>query len=422
MLRRIVLAFICLCLALTSAKASSVLTHEALVDALWDVQLKGQILAKYPNLNTDDLRKAHGYAYGGSIIQDLGYYPQGSKQFSDLTHYVRTGAFVLELLKEAQDANELAFALGALSHYVSDCDVHRFATNIAEPQLYPRLRKKYGPTVTYEQDPLAHLQTEFGFDVLELARGNYAPAAYHDLIGFYVADDLVTRAFLQVYGLQIRDVFVDFNRSVNSYRHVVSGLVPKATRIAWAQRRKEIQKSEPGMERKRFIYVMRRSSYEREWGKTYDRPSARERFLAAFLKLLPPIGPLRALHVKVPTPQVEAIFMASFARSASQFKTDAASAASNSLSLPDINYDLGEVTAPGVYKLQDKAYVYWLDELAHEHFQGATPKIRANILTYLATPKAAQNVKSDEKNWAKVVKELNQLKSEGAGTSPSPSE
>jgi hypothetical protein len=409
----------CVAFGALRGHASSVLTHEAVVDALWDVQLKGIIIAQYPNLTPDDLRKAHGYAYGGSIIQDLGYYPHGCKQFSDLTHYVRTGDFVLALLKDAHDANELAFALGALSHYVSDADVHRYATNVAEPQLYPRLRKKFGPVVTYEMDPLAHLQTEFGFDVLEIARGNFAPEAYHSFIGFYVADDLVTRAFLETYGLDVGQLFTDFNRAVNSFRNVVGRLVPKATRIAWAQRKDEIQKSEPGITRKRFIYVMKRSSYDREWGKTYDRPSPFERFLAALLKLLPPVGPLRSLHVKVPTPEVEKLFMASFDRTAAQLKTDASAAASHNLSLPDINYDLGQVAAPGTYKLADKTYLFWLDHLSQHHFQGVTAEIRRNILAYLSAPEAAQAARLNAKKWAGVTAELNQLKSVAAGDNAS---
>src|SRR4051794_26300699 len=86
-----------------SCFASSVLSHEALVDALWDVKLKQVLLSRYPGASEPDLKAAHGYAYGGSIVQDLGYYPHGSKAFSDLTHYVRTGDFILALIAEARD-------------------------------------------------------------------------------------------------------------------------------------------------------------------------------------------------------------------------------------------------------------------------------------------------------------------------------
>ncbi len=247
---------------------------------------------EYPDATPEQMKAAHGYAYGGSIIQDLGFYPHGSKEFSDMTHYIRTGDFVMALIHESQDLNELAFALGALSHYVSDTDVHRYATNVGEGELYPRLAKKFGPIVTYEDAPSSHLKTEFGFDVLEVAKGNFAPEAYHNFIGFGVSKDLLNRAFHDTYGLDLHLLFRDFDKSVESYRHDVSGLVPKATRIAWAQRKDQIQQSQPGITKAHFVYVMRRSSYERNWGKQYDKPSGGERFLGFLLRLLPPIGPL----------------------------------------------------------------------------------------------------------------------------------
>src|SRR3954468_4977175 len=247
-----------------SCLACSVLSHEALVDALWDVKLKSVLLSRYPGASEADLKTAHGYAYGGAIIQDLGYYPHGSKPFSDLTHYVRTGDFIMSLIAESKDLNELAFGLGALSHYASDLDVHRSATNPGEAILYPKLKRKFGPVITYENDPAAHLKTEFGFDVLQVAKGNFASEAYHSFIGFYVSGPLIGRAFQHTYGLELSDLFPDFDRAVGSYRHAVSRTIPQATRIAWAERSKEIQTANPGTSRNKFIYVMNRSSYERE--------------------------------------------------------------------------------------------------------------------------------------------------------------
>ena len=344
----------------------SVLSHEAVVDAAWDVKLKPVLLARYPNATPDELKEAHAFAYGGSIIQDLGYYPHGSKEFSNLTHYVRTGDFVRALVSESQDLNEFAFALGALSHYVSDNDVHRFATNPGEAMLYPKLRRKFGDVVTYEQNPSAHLKTEFGFDVLEVAKGNFAPQAYHDFIGFQVAKPLIARAFQRTYGLAITDVFTDFDRSVESYRRAVSKTIPAATRVAWAQRKSEIQQSEPGITRNRFLFVMSRSSYERNWGKQYDRPSLGDRTLAILLKLIPPIGPLRALQFRMPTAPVEKLFMQSFDRSLQQYEAKLQDVHDNRLLLENTNYDTGKASVPGTYKLEDDTYAYWLGKLSEK--------------------------------------------------------
>jgi hypothetical protein len=389
----------------------SVLSHEAVIDALLDVELKPVLLARFPNATPQELKMAHGYAYGGAIIQDLGYYPHGSKEFSDLTHYVRTGDFIRALIAESQTLDEYAFALGALSHYVSDLDGHRYATNVGEPILYPKLQRKYGNVITYEDDPLAHLMTEFGFDVLEVAEGNFAPQAYHDFIGFHVAKELLQRGFRDTYGLDLQDVFGDdFDRAVGSYRHDVSKTIPKATRIAWAQKKDDIQKTEPGMTKRRFIYVMRSSSYERNWGKDYDRPSLGERILAVLLKLLPPIGPLRALRFKMPTPPVEKLFMSSFNRSAAQYRQKLQDAQHNSLSLPDENYDVGTATPAGIYRLGDDARAYWLNKLAMKNFSSVTPEIQASLLDYYSDLNAPIHTRQNRKQWDRLLSELHDLR------------
>jgi Zinc dependent phospholipase C len=388
----------------------SVLSHEAIVDALWDVKLKPVLLARYPRAAGDELKQAHGYAYGGSIIQDLGYYPHGNKNFSDLTHYVRTGDFIVSLINQSQSLNELAFSLGALSHYVSDVEVHRFATNPGEPMLYPKLQRKFGSIITYEEDPAAHLKTEFAFDVLEVAKGRFAPQAYHDFIGFYVAKPVLERAFKDVYGLELRDLFPDFDRTIGSYRRAVSKTIPKATRIAWAQKKSEIQSSEPGVTRRRFVYVMKRSSYEHDWGRQYDHPSTGERILAVLLKLIPPIGPLNALKLKLPTPPVEKLFMRSFDRAVAQYGNRLSDSRANKLQLEDTNYDLGQVTGPGIYRLEDKIYAYWLDEMAKKGFASLTPEIKQNLLTYYRDLNAPIDTKKKPKDWNRVLAQLASLK------------
>ena len=393
-----------------SLPAYSVLSHEALVDALWDIRLRPFLLQSYPSATPDDLKRAHGYAYGGAILQDLGYYPHASAEFSDLTHYVRTGDFIQALLHEAHDVNELAFALGALSHYVGDIEGHREGTNVGEPILYPKLAKKFGKVVTYEDDPASHLKTEFGFDVLEVARGNFAPETYHDFIGFYVAKDLIGRAFQDTYGLQLSDLFYNFDFAVSAYRSAVSKTIPLATRVAWAQKKKEIKQAVPGMTHRRFIYIMRRSSYEREWGKRLQEPNWFERALAVLFKLIPPIGPLKALQLKIPTPPVEQLFMASFNRATTQFGQSLEAVQRKDLVLPDKNYDTGDMTPAGKYKLNDQTQIFWLKKLAGKNFVGVTPAIKQELLTFFSKPDAVAYKTSEQR--PEVIKQLAMLKSQ----------
>jgi len=213
--------------------AYAVLSHEAIIDAAWDANIRPLLLKRFPNATPKQLKEAHGYAYGGAIIQDMGYYPHGSFFFSDLTHYVRSGDFILALMRDSTDLDGYAFSLGALAHYAADNDGHRIGVNRAVPVLYPGLERKYGDSVTYEQDKLAHVKTEFGFDVLEVARGRYAPDGYHDFIGFGVSASLLEQAFQETYGLDLKSVLADEDKALGSYRHDVSHVLPRATRIAW---------------------------------------------------------------------------------------------------------------------------------------------------------------------------------------------
>ena len=269
--------------------AYSVLSHEAIIDSAWDTSIKPDLLKWFPNATSDELRQAHGYAYGGAIIQDLGYCPHGSIFFSDFAHYVRSGEFVLALIRDARESNELndyAFALGALAHHAADNSGHPIATNRAVPILYPKLKKKYGDTVTYEDDPLAHVKTEFGFDVLEIAQQRYAPDSYHEFIGFQVAAPLLERAFQETYGLPLKAVLSDEDKVLNSYRRAVSNQIPKATRIAWTLKKDSIQKDMPGITKRKVPFNLSRASYEKKWGKNYEQPTFGEKFLAFLYKRL----------------------------------------------------------------------------------------------------------------------------------------
>jgi len=408
--RAVVASSLALLIAAPS-NAYSVLSHEAVVDALWDVRLKPVLLARFPNATPEELKEAHAYAYGGAIIQDIGFYPHGNGYFSDLTHYARAGDFIVALISESQNLNEFAFALGSLSHYFSDNDGHRLATNVAEPILYPKLRRKFGDVITYEDKPAAHLQTEFGFDVLEVAKGNFAPQAYHDFIGFHVARPVLERAFRDTYGFDLKTMFRDFDRSIESYRHAVSNTVPLATRVAWAQHEDDIRKSRPGITRKQFLYIMSRSSYERNWGKQYDRPSAWDRVLAFFVRLLPPIGPLKALRFKALTPQVEQIFMRSFDVATTAYRGKLDEAGKGTLRLENTNFDLGAVARPGDYELQDDTYAYWLDALAQDNFSGLTPRITEELLRYYGNLNAPLHSKKRKSAWNRLLTELDRLKS-----------
>jgi hypothetical protein len=411
--RRAVFVFLLVCMLIwpSNSSAYAVLAHEAIIDAVWETHIKPLLLARFPGSTEEQLSEAQAYAYGGSIIQDMGYYPYGSHFFSDLTHYVRSGDFVQALLRDAKDLDEFAFAVGALAHYAADNDGHRIATNRAVPLLYPKLKKKYGDTISYEQDPLAHTKTEFGFDVLEVAHESYAPDGYHDLIGFEVSQDLLDRAFQQTYGLQLKDILLDEDKALNSYRHAVSKTIPTATKVAWSLKKDEIKTDFPDITRKKFRYNLSKSNYEREWGKNYQKPTFRERFLAFLYKLIPKFGPLKVLQFRTPTPEAQRMFLASFNSTLDQYRRLIVELRSGHLDLPNDNFDVGEATGPGKYGLNDDAHAKLLDKLAEQKFAGMSSELRDELLHFYSEPDAPYATKRDPKAWANVQSELALLKS-----------
>jgi Zinc dependent phospholipase C len=394
----------------SEAAAYAVLAHEAIVDSAWNTNIRPLLTKRFPGATEEQLKKAHAYAYGGSIIQDLGYYPHGSFFFSDLTHYVRSGDFVISLIRDSSDLEGYAFALGALAHYAADIEGHPLGTNRSVPILYPNLEKKYGSWVTYEEDKLAHVKTEFGFDVLEVARGRYAPDNYHDFIGFEVAVPLLEQAFQETYGLDLKTVLTDEEKVLGSYRHDVSQVLPKATRIAWSLKKDEIKQDRPGITRRKFLYNLSRASYQRNWGKQYQPPTLKERFLAFLFRILPKFGPLKVLQLRTPTPATEQLFEASFNTSMDRYRQLLNDVAAGRLNLPNENFDTGNVTEPGKYQLNDAAQARLLDELAKQHFTGASPQLRAELLDFFADPNAPLQIKRKKKDWAKVQADLEQLK------------
>ncbi len=390
-------------------RAYSVLTHEAIIDVLWDTNIRSLLLKRFPDATPDELLKAHAYVYGGAIIQDIGYYPHGNKFFSDLAHYFRSGDFIVSLLRNSQTLNEYAFAIGALAHYAADNDGHRLATNVAVPMLYPELKKKYGPMVTYEDNPMAHIKTEFAFDVLQVAKGHYAPDSYHNFVGFEVSLPVVERAFKETYGIELKSVISNEQQAANSYRSSVNGLIPKATRVAWNLKQNEIQKDEPGITRKKFLYNLSRASYEKEWGKDYQRPTASDKFLAFAIRILPKIGPLRILTFRTPTPEAQKLFENSFNLTVDRYRSLLNQLGQGELQLPNDNFDVGEVTARGQYKLGDKTCAELLDRLARQRMTGVDQELKTQLLAFYATKDNSSTMKRHEKSAARLQQEIKEL-------------
>jgi hypothetical protein len=415
-------------LILTSASVSqgySVLSHEAIVDAAWEDGIRAILLKRYPIASSAQLREAHAYAYGGCIIQDMGYYPFGNRFFSNLTHYVRSGDFIMALFQESQNMYDYAFALGALAHYAADNVGHPLAVNRSVPIIYPKLHMRYGDVATFEDDPKAHILVEFSFDVVQLAGAGYMPETYSNFVGFRASKPLLDRAFQRTYGLDLRDLFASEDLAIGTYRRGASEIIPQMTRIAWKKKKKEIQKLRPDVNRKEFVYKLSRRDYDLKWGTEYQnpnlfhrnwgekdaKPGPLARILVFLFRIFPKVGPLQTLSFKLPTPETERMFVQSFKSTLKQYEDELAKLQNGHTDFVNADCDTGKPTHAGDYRLADETYANLLDRLAKTNFAKVSPELRENILAYYGNPSAPIATKQDKERWDRVLRELDRLRS-----------
>jgi hypothetical protein len=403
-----------------TSRAYSILTHEQVVDLLWEDRLQPMLKARFAGLTDEQLKEAHAYAYGGSLVQDMGYYPFGNKYFSDLTHYVRTGDFVAALVKDAQTANEYAFALGALAHYAADNAGHP-AINQAVAMEFPKLRKKYGDVVTYEDSPRSHIRAEFGFDMTEVAKNHYTSDRFHDFIGFEISQPLLERVFPEVYGLNFSDVIHNEDLAIGTFRRAVSQVIPEMTRVALLARKKEIVKNTPSVAKKRYLYYLSRAKYEKEWGTKYRKPGIGGRILALVLKIIPKIGPFSALNFKIPPQKAEDLFVQSIDQTVQSYTQFLQETTAGTLQLTNKDCDTGRDTRAGEYALTDETYARLLHDLAGSKFKQVSPELRDNVLSFYATLNPVQLSKSKSKELQSVPGNLERLQQAFAAPQAQPS-
>jgi hypothetical protein len=397
------------------ARAYSVLAHEANIDALWETSLRPLLARRYPRATRDEVTMARAYAYGGAVIQDLGYYPFGSHFFSNLVHYTRTGDFVEALIRESHDVNEYAFALGALAHYTADNVGHPDGVNRAVAMMYPKLRAEHGDSVTYADSPATHVLVEFSFDVVQAAAGGYVSDMYQSFVGFQVAKPVLERAFLATYGLQLKDVFMSEDLAIGSYRHAVSQTIPEITRIAWRDKREEIQKLIPGAAEEKFVFNLSREEYDKAYGTDYEKPGLLARFLAFLYRLLPKVGPLKPLQFKAPTKEAEALFLESFKSTRERFRSALDALGRGRLDLHNTDFDTGKPSVHGEYSLADETYAELLGRLTRHDPATVPDALRQNINAFYAAAPSRMSDRKERKRATKISEQLTALNSKTNG-------
>ena len=443
------------------AAGYSLLTHEELVDLTWQNSIVPLLLSRYPSLTPADLEQARAYAYGGCVIQDIGYYPFGDPRFSDLTHYVRSGDFVVNLFRNAQNANELAFAVGALSHYVGDSLGHSTATNLAVPVDFPKLRARYGPVVSFAEGKHQHVRTEFGFDIDEVAHHRMAPIRFLRHIGLKVPVRQLALAYYQTYGLaQDFSVVKGHRFNVPGYRFAARTFIPRLAYAITILHRNHEPAEPDNPEAAEIEKEVAAVAAENQWDAYRRKPGIGTYALAGLIFVTPKIGPFSELAVKDPTTATEADYLHSLTLSLAVFRDvlsrftppparrsmhssdapkdfsrrflagllkdpkasrDVLLRSSDLLHpLPNRDLDTGYVVRPGGYPLTDATYADLLRRLARNPSQPIPPGIKEDILAYYANPDAPISTMRNPKRWAQVQADLKTLLAMPTSRAPEP--
>ena len=400
--------------------AYSVLTHQQMIDLAWGPSIKPLLLERYPKTTADQLRVAQSYAYGGCEIQDAGYYPFGHELFSNLTHYVRTGDFVASLIRNARNVNELAFALGALSHYVGDSIGHYEAINPSTAIAFPKLALQYGHSVTYDESPHGHIRTEFAFDIDQLTKKHFAPSAYLNHIGLRVSGDLLERAFYETYGLHLSEVLGNKRRKavIGSYRRSVRSFLPDFAHAEVLIHQNAFPTDSDDEEFQKLDQRVQQADYNNGWQNTRKKAGFKTHFLAFCVVIVPKIGPMSDLAIKIPTEETESKYVASVNRSLDTYEDLLKRLHQSPSEKPEItmkldnrDLDTGYVVQPGGYPLTDETYAKLLGLITAKATEPAPSGLKRDILAYYSDPNSPIITKKNAKAWKSVQDELAILQS-----------
>ncbi len=408
---RTLVILVCLSLAGRHCIAYSFLTHETIIDLAWQRAIKPALLAEYPETTPAELRLAHAYAYGGSAIQDTGYYPFGHEMFSNLTHYIRTGDFITFMIHDARNVNELAFALGALSHYSGDTIGHQDAVNPSTAIEFPKLEKKYGPVVTYDESPHGHIRTEFAFDINQLSRERFAPSGYLRSVGLLVPRRVLEQAFFQSYGLRLHDILGNETAAFHSYQFSVRRLLPKVAYAEVLLHRKRFPPDQPTTAFQEFDGRLKQADQENGWYKfRRKKASISTRVMAGLIFILPKVGALSDLAIKGPNEDTGTKYVESVNRCVDEYSkliAQVAQKGQDGFHLENVDLDTGYKIRPGTYRLTDETYAKLLDRLTRKDPYRHTPsELRQNVLDYYSDPNAPITTKKHPRQWKRVQKEL----------------
>ena len=321
------------------------------------------------------------------------------------------GIFVQSLFQHVSTANEFAFAIGALSHYVGDSIGHAEATNPSVAATFPKLRAKYGSSVNYAEGKHEHSQVEWAFDVNQAAKLRLAPALSVNSVGLAVPREQLAAAFYETYGIPLKEILSGPLPAMKAFRFGARTFLPNLTYAEALLHKEQFPADTSGPELEQYERQIGQLPSEEEWDQYRRKPGVGIHLLAGAIVILPKFGTLRMLAIKGPTEETERAYIASVnaATAALAVYLERLTEAKLDMGLADRDLDTGKPVVPGGYPLTDKTYAQLLARITKVPSEPMPAGLKLDIIAYYADPAAPISTKQKPKEWTVLQEQLRVL-------------
>ena len=344
-------------------RAFSVTAHQGVVDQAWGLTLVPLIRQRFPNATDRELTEAHAYARGGSISPILVLSARESFVFrpAALRSHRR---FRQPSVNWGQLSGRICVRLGMLGHYEAPAGIRKRPIFRCPSSIPSSSRNTATPSPmrTHPRAPTNSIRCAAG------RSSQRNTDLFEHSIDFKVPRDALERAFAETYGLQLNDLFDNYDIAIYTYRWGFRTIINEGTGIAWALYRKDIESNEPGVTSKEFVREISRGDFERQFGKAFLEPGYLPRFVGFLGTLVPDVGPLKRLPFKPLPDSVQKLYFRAYRHASERYVHEVAAICANKAWLENINLDTGRADKSGEYAPADEAWVDLLELHDKSHF------------------------------------------------------
>jgi hypothetical protein len=242
-----------------------------------------------------------------------------------------------------------------------------------------------------------------------LSKHRLAPGAYLRAVGLRVPNRLLAQAFEETYSLPLRDVVGPCRPAMRSYRTSVRSFLPRFAYAETVIHRNDFPPDMANASFQTFLDHIERADFQKVWNRYRRVPGIKTNLLALLIRILPRIGALSDLAIKIPTEDTQDLYVKSVNRTIevyAGFLKQLAVTRQLAEPIPNRDLDTGERTRPGAYARTDNTYATLLHKIARSPQRPIATDLKQNVLDYYSDANAPITTKKNGKAWAEVTKDI----------------